>query len=263
MRSAFISLALTAVCLALPPPAAAQQAPQPDAVKDAESSEPAAVKAQLEVKFPGAAISNVAKSPYFGLYEAQLDDRMVYTDAKVTYVMVGAIFDADTKQNLTDLRLRQLTRVAWDSLPLSLAFKRVKGNGTRKFAMFSDADCPFCKRIESEIKHLDNVTIYTFLFPIDQLHPDAARKSKLIWCAPDRAAAWDEYFATGKLPNNRGDCATPIRDTALLGQRLRVSATPTLVFADGTMVPGTLPQAELENEINNGEAEAKKQAAKK
>ena len=43
--------------------------------------------------------------------------------------------------------------------------------------MFSDADCPYCKRIESEIKQLDDVTIYTFLFPIDQLHPDAAHKS--------------------------------------------------------------------------------------
>jgi thiol:disulfide interchange protein DsbC len=139
----------------------------------------------------------------------------------------------------------------------------VKGNGTRKFAMFSDADCPFCKRIENDIKRLDDVTIYTFLFPIDQLHPDAARKSAMIWCAPDRAKAWDAFFEAGTLPDNKGDCATPIKDTALLGNRLRVSATPTLVFADGSMVPGALPLAQLEIEINRGEVEAKKLAAKK
>jgi thiol:disulfide interchange protein DsbC len=263
MRSAFVYVVMAAGCLALPPSAPAQQPAKPDAGSDAASQEIAAVKTQLELKFPGAQVSNVAKSPYFGLYEAQFDDRMVYTDVKVTYVLVGAIFDANSKLNLTDARLRQLNRVSWNSLPFDLAFKRVKGKGTRKFAMFSDADCPYCKRIESEIKQLDDVTIYTFLFPIDQLHPDAARKSTLIWCAPDRAAAWDAYFDTGNLPDNQGNCATPILDTARLGERLRVSATPTLVFADGSIVAGALAHDQLESEINNGEAEAKKQAAKK
>ncbi len=264
MRSSFMCLALAALslCLALPPAASAQEA-KADAARDATTKDAAAVKKLLEAKFPGAAVSNVAKSPYFGLYEAQFDERLVYTDAKVTYVVVGSIFDANSKQNLTDARLRQLNRVAWESLPLDLAFKRVKGNGTRKFAIFSDADCPYCKRLEADIKRLDDVTIYTFLFPIDQLHPDAARKSALIWCAADRAKAWDEFFDAGKLPDNKGDCATPIKDTALLGDRLHVAATPTLVFADGSIVPGALPLAQLESEINKGEAEAKKLAAKK
>ena len=262
MRISFVHLALAALLLALPPATLAQDA-KSNAAKDPSTRDIAVVKKLLEEKFPGATVTSVSKSPYFGLYEAQFDDRIVYTDAKVTYVMVGSIFDANTKQNLTDARQRQLNRVAWDSLPLDLAFKRVKGNGTRKFAMFSDADCPFCKRIENDIKRLDDVTIYTFLFPIDQLHPDAARKSAMIWCAADRAKAWDAFFEAGTLPDNKGDCATPIKDTALLGNRLRVSATPTLVFADGSMVPGALPLAQLEIEINKGEAEAKKLAAKK
>jgi thiol:disulfide interchange protein DsbC len=188
---------------------------------------------------------------------------MIYTDAKVSYVVVGAIFDADTKQNLTDARLRQLNRVAWDQLPLDLAIKKVKGNGARKLAIFSDADCPYCKRLESEMKTLDNVTIYTFLFPIAQLHPDSARKSALIWCAPDRSKAWDEWFASGKLPNNKGDCATPLAKTAQLGQKYRVSATPTLVFADGSMVPGALPLDQLENELKQAEVATRKQPATK
>jgi thiol:disulfide interchange protein DsbC len=262
MRISFVHLALAALILALPLATAAQDA-KPNPARDTVTKEAAAVKKLLEEKFPGAAVTSVSKSPYFGLYEAQFDDRIVYTDAKVTYVMVGAIFDANTKQNLTDARQRQLSRVAWESLPLDLAFKRVKGNGTRKFAMFSDPDCPFCKRIENDIKRLDDVTIYTFLFPIDQLHPDASRKSALIWCAGDRAKAWDAFFEAGTLPDNKGECATPIKDTALLGGRLRVAATPTLVFADGSVVPGALPLAQLESEINKGEAEAKRLAAKK
>ena len=259
----FKFLAATAACALLGAHLVSAQAPGAAAQSEATTPELAAVKQLIEAKFPGAPVSNVARSPYFGLYEAQFDDRMIYTDAKVTYVMVGSIFDADTKLNLTDARLRQLNRVAWDQLPLDLAIKKVKGNGARRLAIFSDADCPYCKRLESEMKTLDNVTVYTFLFPIAQLHPDSARKSALIWCAPDRTKAWDDWFASGKLPNNKGDCATPIAKTALLGQKYRVSATPTLVFADGTMVPGALPLDQLESELKQADAALKSQAAAK
>ncbi|MFI4953280.1 MAG: DsbC family protein [Burkholderiales bacterium] len=263
MRFPESCLAVAACALLVALSASAQTQEGASRVDAFTTPELAAVRQLIEAKFPGAAVSNVARSPYFGLYEAQFEDRMIYTDAKVTYVMVGSIFDAESKQNLTDARLRQLNRVAWDQLPLDLAIKKVKGNGARRLAIFSDADCPFCKRLESEMKTLDNVTIYTFLFPIDQLHPDSARKSALIWCAPDRVKAWDEWFASGKLPANKGDCTTPIAQTALLGQKYHVNATPTLVFADGTVVPGALPLDRLEAELKQAEAAAKKQATTK
>jgi thiol:disulfide interchange protein DsbC len=254
------------VGIAFVPPATAQSTAKPaDAVTKpadpAASAEAATVKKLLEQKFPGAAVSNVGKSAYFGLYEAQFDGQLVYTDAKVAYVMVGSIYDANTKQNLTEDRLRKLNRVAWDSLPLELAMKKVKGTGARKLAVFSDADCPFCKRLENELKGVDDVTIYTFLFPIDQLHPDAARKSRIIWCSPDRQKAWDEFYATGKLPDNKGDCDTPLAATRTLGEKLRVNATPTLVFADGSIVPGALPKERLEAELVKAATEAKQAAA--
>ncbi len=229
---------------------------------DASARELATVKKLLEAKFPGAPVSNVSKSPYFGLYEAQLDDRMLYTDAKVNYVLVGSIYDTATRTNLTEQRMRKMNRVAWEPLPLDIAIKKVKGDGSRKLAIFSDADCPFCKRLETEMKGLDNVTVYTFLFPLDQLHPDAARKSALIWCAPDRLKAWDDWFDSAKLPDNKGDCATPIAQTSLLGQKFRVNATPTLIFADGSIIPGALPLDRLEAELNQAESEIKRTGKK-
>ena len=257
MRFRWFHLLLLALALVLEGPVCAQEVTKPAP----STAEAAAVKKLLETKFPGADISNVGKSPYFGLYEAQFDDRLIYTDAKVTYVVVGSVFNADTKENLTDARWRKLSRIAWDSLPLDLAFKRVKGNGTRRMAIFADADCPFCRKLEGDLKNIDDVTIYTFLFPIDSLHPDASRKSAMIWCAEDRAKAWDEFFASRKLPDNPGSCPTPIAETVALGQRLHIDATPTLVFADGTTVPGAIPLSRIQEEINKGEAEAKKPSA--
>ena len=257
MHLRWLILSLLTVCLLQAAPARALDPAKPGST----SADAAAVKKLLETKFPGAEISNVSKSPYFGLYEAQFDDRLVYTDANVTYVFVGAVFSAENKENLTDARLRELNRVAWDSLPLNLAFKRVKGNGSRRLVIFADADCPFCKKLEADLKRVDDVTIYTFLFPIGELHPDAARKSAILWCAPDRAKAWEAYFDTGKLPSNKGDCPTPIADTEQLGKRLHVAATPTLVFADGSVVPGAIPLPQLERELTKGEAEARKLSA--
>jgi len=238
-------------------------AAEPPASTAPLTGEPAQVKKFLEQRFAGATIGSIAKSPYFGLYEVQFDDQLVYTDAKATYVFVGNVYDAVTKKNLTEAKQRELSRVAFDSLPLQLAMKKVKGNGQRKLAVFSDADCPFCARLEKELKGIDNVTIYTFLFPIDQLHPDAARKSRLIWCSPDRVKAWDAFFESGALPKNNGDCDTPLAATTELGRKMRVSATPTLVFADGSIVPGALPADRLEAEIAQGEAEAARLAAAK
>jgi thiol:disulfide interchange protein DsbC len=248
--AAVLALALLA------PLALAQPAPERP-----PTGEAAALKKLLEQRFPGAPITNVSKTAYGGLYEALLEDRLIYTDAKASYVLIGNLYDANTKRNLTEERQRKLNRVAWDQLPLDLAFKRVKGNGARKLAIFSDADCPFCARFENDLKSIDNVTIYTFLFPIDQLHPDAARKSRQIWCAPDRQKAWDAFFESGALPDNKGDCKDPIQATAALAQKLKVSATPTLIFADGSVIPGALPAQQVEAEFQNAEAELKKIAA--
>src|SRR5437588_3969955 len=96
------------------------------------SSDAATLKKTLEQKFPGAEIRYIAKSPYFGLYEAMLGDQMLYTDAKVNQVLVGSVYDIATKQNLTEAKLRKLNRISFDKLPLDLAFVRVKGNGARK-----------------------------------------------------------------------------------------------------------------------------------
>ena len=226
-------------------------------------AEAAAIKKALEAKFPGADVRGISKTPYFGLYEVQFDDRLVYTDAKVKYIVVGSIYDTESKTNMTEERTRKLNRVDVATLPLDMAIKKVKGTGERTLYVFSDADCPFCAKLEQELKTVDNVTIYTFLYPIDTLHPDAARKSRIIWCAEDRAKAWDTYYATGALPDNKGDCDNPVAATAELGARYKVNATPTLLFADGTIVPGALPAQRMETEFKTAEAEAKKLAAAK
>jgi thiol:disulfide interchange protein DsbC len=220
----------------------------------AASDNTAAVKKLLEKKFPGINASHVVKSPYFGLYEIMAGDQLIYTDAKVKYIIIGSVIDTDNRVNLSEEKLAKMRAIAWSALPLELAIKTVKGDGSRQLAVFADADCPYCRRLESEFKKIDNVTIYTFLYPIDQLHPDSNQKSKKIWCATDREKAWNEWIVDSKLPDNDGKCDTPLATVAALGAKFHVSATPTIVFSNGHVVPGALPVAQLEHELSASEA---------
>ena len=206
----------------------------------------AVIRKSLLQSFPGAKIASVTKTPYSGLFEVYLDGQLIYVDANGQYVISGDVIDLKNRKNLTQARLNQLQAVKWDTLPLNNALKTVKGKGERKLVVFSDVDCPFCRKFEAELAKVDNITVYTFLYPIEGLHPKAVQASKQIWCAPDRNKAWDDYITRGTLPNNDGKCDNPVDETIALGSKLRVSGTPTLVFANGQRVPGMVPAAQLE-----------------
>lgn len=204
------------------------------------------IRKALMQQFPEASIASVQKTPYSGLFEVYLDGQLVYVDAKAQYVFAGDVIDLKSRTNLTQQRLNRLQAIKWDTLPLNNALKTVKGNGARKLVVFSDVDCPYCRKFEGELAKVDNITVYTFLYPVEGLHPKAVQTSKQIWCAPDRNKAWDDYIANGIVPGNDGKCANPVDATIALGNRLKVTGTPTLVFANGVRVPGMVPAAQLE-----------------
>jgi thiol:disulfide interchange protein DsbC len=204
------------------------------------------IRKALTQQFPGAQIASVTKTPYSGLFEVYLDGQLIYVDAKAQYVFTGDVIDLKNRSNLTQARLNKLQAVKWDTLPLNNALKTVKGKGERKLVVFSDVDCPYCRKFEAELTKVDNITVYTFLYPIEGLHPKAVQASKQIWCAPDRNKAWDDYITRGTVPSNDGKCSNPVDATIALGNKLKVSGTPTLFFANGQRVPGMVPAAQLE-----------------
>lgn len=214
------------------------------------SADEGSVKKALQEKFPKARVESITKTPYLGLYEIVMEGSFFYTDEKANYLFDGNIIDAKTLQNLTDERIRKLFSIKFDSLPLHLAIKNVKGNGKRRVAIFSDPDCPYCKRLEQEMINVTNVTIYTFLFPIESLHPGAGEKAKAVWCSPDRVKAWDDLMQRNVVPASGGSCDAPIETIAALGQKLKVSGTPTLIFEDGRVVPGAMAAIQIEKQLN-------------
>ena len=207
------------------------------------------VKQLIEEKL-NTQVTSILKSPYLGLYEIYANGQIFYTDEKVTVILAGNLIDGKTMTNMTAERLQKLTAVNFSELPLELAIKQVRGNGKRIFASFEDPNCGFCKKLAKEIAQLDNVTIYTFLYPI--LSPDSLEKSNQIWCSKDREKTWNNWIVNGIPPSNEANCdTTAVQKSIAYGRKIDVKGTPTIFFANGDRVPGVIPLSELDTRLNN------------
>ena len=192
-------------------------------------------------------IDEVRKSEIGGLYEVRVDgSEIYYTDAKADFLIEGSLIDTRSKRNLTEERVEKLTAVKFDSLPLKDAFVVVRGNGERKLAVFEDPNCGYCKRFERDLQKVDNVTIYMFLYPI--LGADSVEKSKAIWCAKDRVAAWLDWMLRDQsaMSAAAGCDATALSRNVELGRKHKINGTPTLLFTNGSRVPGAVDAKKVE-----------------
>ena len=216
----------------------------------------AAIRSGIAKKFPKANVESVTRTPHLGLYELVVDGQLVYTDEDFNYLIDGSIIDTKSMTNVTAVRQRDLEELKlkklafpFENLPFELAIKKVKGDGSRKFAVFSDPDCPYCKRLERDLVKVDNVTIYVFLYPLAELHPKAPEVARAIWCSGERVKAWDEYMLKGVIPKAAGTCANPVDKLVEFGKSKQISGTPTIFFADGKRVPGAIPVDQIEDNL--------------
>jgi thiol:disulfide interchange protein DsbC len=156
--------------------------------------------------------------------------------------------DLKTGLNLTAARMDDIQRIDFAKLPLDLAMKSVKGDGgkgKRTIAVFEDPYCSFCRKFRQTLMTLDNVTIYTYFYPI--LRAESTTVSRNAWCAKDRQNAWDDWMLLGKEPPAAGkDCNFPKDKIVALGQQLGVQATPTSFVVNGKRLQGALSKEQIE-----------------
>jgi thiol:disulfide interchange protein DsbC len=194
-------------------------------------------------------IDEISKSPMAGLYEVRVNGTEIfYTDAEGNFLLQGSLIDTKQKRNLTEERVDKLTAINFEALPLKDAFTIVRGNGKRRLAVFEDPNCGYCKRFERDLQKVNNVTVYMFLYPI--LSADSNEKSKNIWCAKDRVKAWQDWMVRDQTPAAASCDASAIARNLEVGRKFKITGTPTLVFADGSRVPGAIGAAEVEKHLS-------------
>ena len=226
--------ALLASCLALP----------------SAHADEASVRQALQARFPNMTVESVTRAPFAVLYEVVLDGEIVYTDDKVEYFFAGSIYDIRTlpPRNLTQENTGRMVVNALTSARDS-AIKRVKGEGKRVLYTFEDPNCGYCKQLSRELVKIDNVTIYTFLLPI--LSQDSVEKSRAVWCADNRAQAWEDLMLKAALPQGERNCATPVEKNRQLMRRFGIRGTPTIYLEDGRHIGGYLSAAQIEQALSS------------
>jgi thiol:disulfide interchange protein DsbC len=213
-------------------------------------SQEAVIRKNLAERLPQLPeIDEVTKSPIAGLYEVRVNGTEIYyTDEQANYLVQGNLIDTKQKRNLTEERIEKLTAINFDTLPIKDAFTIVRGTGKRKLAVFEDPNCGYCKRFEKDLQKVSNVTIYMFLYPI--LSPDSTEKSKAIWCAKDKGKAWQDWMLLDVAPTVAICDTSAITRNVELGRKFKIQGTPTLVFADGSRVPGAIDAKQVEKRLN-------------
>lgn len=192
---------------------------------------------KLRANYPNTTFTHISSSPIKGLYEVTMGDNIAYTDEAGRVFIFGHMFDMETQTDLTAVSLQKKEKTVFPFNSLNQAIVRTKGNGQAKLAVFSDPECPYCKKIDAELEKLTNVTIYTFPYPLEQLHPTARETAIAIWCSTDPTATWVDYIRTATLPDTKL-CDHPIDQNIALGKKLAITVTPTMIAEDGRVLRG-------------------------
>jgi thiol:disulfide interchange protein DsbC len=201
-------------------------------------------KAVLKTRYPATRFDSVAASPIEGVFEVVMGRNVAYTDRSGRYFLFGHLYDMQTQVDVTAASKERAAKIDFDALPFGDALVNVRGNGTRKLVVFSDPDCPYCRKLEQSLTTLDDVTIYTFMYPIEGLHPEADTRSISVWCSKNPSAAWADLMLRGVSPAET-ICDNPIQRNIALAGSLGIRATPTLVFHDGRLLPGAVPAEQI------------------
>lgn len=185
-------------------------------------------------------VQDVRTTPIKGLYEIRIQNDLFFVDEAARYILIeGEMVDIANSRNLTRERMQEVMAIKFDDLPLDKAIKQVNGDGSRVVALFEDPNCSYCRRLRGDLMNIDNLTVYTFVYPI--LAADSDLKSRQALCSPDPSEAWNDLMLKGVVPKNDGSCKNAVADIKALGESYGIQATPTMFFPSGMRVQGYAP----------------------
>lgn len=208
-------------------------------------------------------VNSVEFSEVPGMWVAEVekgDKKLpVYIDFSKQYLVSGNVIRLDDKENLTRQRSAQMNKVDFSRIPLDDALLLGKPSAKTKVVVFTDPECPYCKKLHDELKEVvridPNIAFLIKLFPL-KMHPNAYGISKSIVCH-DSMELLELSFAGKPVPP--ANCDTKVIDQTLaLGPELGVRSTPTLIMPDGLVVPGYKKAAALLAMIGENVAQATK-----
>lgn len=219
---------------------------------------PADLGEKMKPMFGGSPPDSLKATPIAGMFEAKFGGEIIYVSGDAHYVFVGDLIDATNKTSLTEEARssdRQATMKAVDASK-TIEFK-AKGEEKHVLYAFTDVDCPFCVKLHKEVPALNEkgVTVRYLAYPRAGVGSPTYKKMVNLWCAENKQEAMTNMLEGKDVPAK--ECTNPVADDFALGQKLGVNGTPALVTAEGLMIPGFRPAADLVKMLDEAKAKAK------
>jgi thiol:disulfide interchange protein DsbC len=227
--------------------ALAEGASAPPADKGAiDRSDP---RVALSARIPGSKPEDLRATPVAGIYEFTHGAEITYISADAKYLFSGDMYRVADKgdfPNLTDVRRRELRLKLLADVPEAQMLVFGPANAAHTISVFTDVDCPWCRKLHSQIGEYNRLGIrvrYLF-YPRTGPNTESWFKAESVWCSADRKDAFTRAKLGEKLTAPR--CAnSPVAREFRLGHDIGIDGTPGIVLDNGELIPGYIAPAQL------------------
>lgn len=203
------------------------------------------------LSFAGVSVKSVKSAPARGLFEVLFEKEggigLVFIDFAKKYLVQGVAIDLKTKEPVAahDKELpkpKQFTGVEPKQIPMQHAFTIGNPKGAKKLYVFTDPDCPYCRTLHPELLKLEklmpDLAIHIMLYPLQQLHPQAYDKARVVLSSKSRQNL-DKAFEGKELPKPKGDAGKAAVDAIIqFAQEQGINGTPMILLSNGNLYQG-------------------------
>lgn len=199
----------------------------------------------------GSKVEDLRPTPIAGLYEFMQGAEVSYLTADGKYFLDGNLYDMDSRENLTETR-RMVARAALiNAVPESQMVIFSPKNPLYTVTVFTDIDCPYCRKMHSEMSELNKlgVRVRYMFYPRTGPDTESWRKAEAVWCSPDHNDALTRAKAGAQLDLTKTCGATPVAREFALGGSVGVRGTPAMFTENGSYISGYMPPSELVQQI--------------
>jgi len=195
---------------------------------------------------PGVQIKSVKPTPIKGIYQVQINSKIIYLSQDGKIVLTGDMYNLEKNISYRDSALNRIRQDVLDRISDGDKIIYKAKNEKYKITVFTDITCPYCQQLHKNMpQYLDEgITIAYLAYPRSGIGSKNAENMQKIWCADDRAMAMTKAMEKNIIP--KASCAgEQVKQQFLLGVDFGVNATPTIIMSDGSMQAGLIPPKEL------------------
>ncbi|WP_376692672.1 DsbC family protein [Wenzhouxiangella sp. EGI_FJ10409] len=223
------------------------------------AADESAIEERVRSLVPEIETLSIAETPVPGMMEVQLNNEILYMSEDGRYLVQGRMIDLETQTDLTDSAKAVLRREKLADLDESQMVSFGPEDAEYELMVFTDTDCGYCRRLHEQIdEYIDEgIRINYLAFPRAGAGSETFDTMVSVWCADDRQSAMNTAKAGQQPPQAK--CDNPVEEHYRLGKSLGVTGTPSMMTANGDMIPGYVPPQQLRQRLEglgNGQASA-------